>query len=84
MLDDGTIAGSTLTLNRAVKNMVETAGARITEAMRMASLNGAKVIGMADRIGILAVGKDADMVVLGDDYEVEKTILQGSVVYSRT
>jgi N-acetylglucosamine-6-phosphate deacetylase len=52
--------------------------------MRMASLNGAKVIGMADRIGILAVGKDADMVVLGDDYEVEKTILQGSVVYSRT
>ena len=84
MLDDGTIAGSTLTLNRAVKNMVETAGARITEAMRMASLNGAKVIGMADRIGILAVGKDADMVVLGDDYEVEKTILQGNVVYSRT
>lgn len=83
MLDDGTIAGSTLTLNRAVKNMVETAGARITEAMRMASLNGAKVIGLDRRKGILAVGKDADLVVLGDDYSVDTTILEGEIVYQK-
>lgn len=83
MLDDGTIAGSTLTLNRAVKNMVETAGARITEAMRMATLNGAKVIGIDRRKGILAVGKDADLVVLGDDYAVDMTILEGEIAYQK-
>ena len=59
MLDNGTIAGSSLTLNRAVKNMVERAGARITEALRMASLNGAKVINLEHKKGILAVGKQA-------------------------
>ncbi len=84
MLDDGTIAGSSLTLNRAVKNMVETAGARITEAVRMASLNGAKVLDMERNKGILAVGKDADLVVLGDDYAVDMTVMQGRIAYDRT
>lgn len=83
VLDDGTIAGSTLTLNRAVKNMVETAGARITEAVRMASLNGAKVLNMDRKKGILSVGRDADLVVLGDDYAVDLTIMQGRIVYEK-
>jgi len=82
MLDNGTIAGSSLTLNKAVKNMVETAGARITEAVRMASLNGAKVINMEHKKGILAVGKDADFVVLGNDYSVEMTVMKGEIVHS--
>ncbi len=82
-LEDGTLAGSTLTLNRAIRNMVETANAKITEAVRMASLNGAKVISMEHKKGILAVGKDADMVVLDNSYEVETTIMSGKVVYQR-
>ncbi len=84
VLDDGTIAGSTLTLNKALKNMVETAGARITEAARMASLNGAKVLNEDRKKGILAVGKDADMVVIGEDYEVEMTIMGGQIVYQKS
>lgn len=83
MLDDGTIAGSSLTLNRAIKFMVEKAGARITEAVRMASLNGAKVINLHHNSGILAVGKKADMVVLGEDYEVDITIMNGKIAYER-
>ncbi|MBD3223885.1 MAG: N-acetylglucosamine-6-phosphate deacetylase [Caldithrix sp.] len=83
MLDDGTIAGSSLTLNYAVKNMVESAGARITEAVRMASLNGARVLNVERQKGILAVGKEADMVVLGDDYAVDMTIIQGEIVYRK-
>ena len=83
VLDNGTIAGSTLTLNYAVKNMVETAGARITEAVRMASLNGAKVLGIDRKKGILSVGRDADLVVLGDDYAVDMTIMGGKVVYRK-
>jgi N-acetylglucosamine-6-phosphate deacetylase len=84
MLDNGTIAGSSLTLNRAVKFMVEQAGARITEAVRMASLNGAKVVNVQHKSGILAVGKSADLVVLGEDYKVDITIMEGKVVYTRS
>lgn len=82
-LEDGTLAGSTLTLNIAVKNMVETANAKITEAVRMASLNGAKVVNFEHKKGILAVGKDADIVVLNDDYEVETTILGGRIAFQK-
>lgn len=83
-LEDGTLAGSTLTLNKAVKNMVESANARITEAIRMASLNGAKVLNIENQKGILAAGKDADIVVLNDNYEVEMTIIEGKVLYSKS
>jgi len=83
MLDNGTIAGSSLTLNRAIKNMVEKAGARITEAVRMASLNGTKVLNAENKSGILAVGKSADLVVMGNDYEVDYTIMKGKIVFDR-
>lgn len=80
-LADGTLAGSTLTLNLAVKNMIEAAGAKITEAIRMASLNPVKVLNLENRKGILAVGKDADIVVLNSSFEVEKTIIGGKLVF---
>ena len=83
-LEDGTLAGSTLTLNSAVKNMVEAAGAKITEAVRMASLNGIKVLDLDHKKGILAVGKDADITVLNNYYEVELTLLNGEIVYQKT
>jgi N-acetylglucosamine-6-phosphate deacetylase len=83
MLDNGTIAGSSLTLNKAIKNMIQHAGAKITEAVRMASLNGAKVLNLENRKGILAAGKDADMVVLDEDFNVEMTILEGKIKYQK-
>jgi len=82
-LEDGTLAGSTLTLNIAVKNMIETANAKITEAVRMASLNGAKVINLNHKKGILAVGNDADIVVLNERFEVETTILGGKIAFQK-
>ncbi|OGJ91061.1 MAG: N-acetylglucosamine-6-phosphate deacetylase [Candidatus Raymondbacteria bacterium RifOxyA12_full_50_37] len=83
VLNDGTIAGSSLTLNKAVKNMIEHAGAKITEAIRMASLNGAKVLNLENRKGILAAGKDADIVVLDEEFNVEMTMLEGKIKYQR-
>ncbi len=83
-LPDGTLAGSTLTLNKAIKNLVETANTKLTDAVRMASLNGAKVLNIENRKGILAVGKDADMVVMNDHYEVVMTILNGKIVYQKS
>lgn len=83
-LEDGTLAGSTLTLNQAIKNIVTKASAKITDAVRMASLNGARVIRLSGQKGILAVGKDADIVVMNDDFEVEMTILKGQVAFRKT
>ncbi|MBN2571782.1 MAG: N-acetylglucosamine-6-phosphate deacetylase [Ignavibacteriales bacterium] len=81
VMEDGTIAGSTLTLNRAIKNIVELTNTKITDAVRMASLNGAKVIGIPR--GILAAGKIADITVVNDKYEVELTIMDGKIRYQR-
>lgn len=83
MLENGTIAGSSLTLNKAVKNMIQHAGAKITEAIRMASLNGAKVLNMENQKGILAAGKDADITVLDEDFNVDLTIVMGKIKYTR-
>jgi N-acetylglucosamine-6-phosphate deacetylase len=82
-LDDNTLAGSTITLEKAVKVMVEKVGVPVTEAVRMVSLNPARVLGLDRRKGILAVGKDADMVVLDNDYEVQMTIIGGQVRNSK-
>ncbi len=80
-LVDGTLAGSTLTLDNAIKNILSTTSASITDAVRMSSLNGAKVINI-DR-GIIASGKTADLVVLDKNWKVELTILNGKVRYKR-
>jgi N-acetylglucosamine-6-phosphate deacetylase len=82
-LEDGTLAGSTLTMERAVKNMVELVGVPLTDAVRMASLNGAKVLGLESRKGILAVGKDADFVLVDGNFDVHLTIYEGNVKYDR-
>jgi N-acetylglucosamine-6-phosphate deacetylase len=80
-LADGTLAGSTLTLNRAVKNLIDTTEVKITDAFRMSSLNGSKVIG-AGR-GILAAGKIADIVVLNENFDVEMTLIAGKIRFRK-
>jgi N-acetylglucosamine-6-phosphate deacetylase len=80
-LENGTLAGSTLTMEQAVKNMVERVGVPLTDAVRMASLNGAKVLGVEHRKGILAVGKDADFVLLDNDFTVRATVFEGEIKY---
>jgi N-acetylglucosamine-6-phosphate deacetylase len=74
---DGVLAGSVLTLDRAVKNMVELAGIAPREAIRMATLNPARVIGADKRKGRLAAGCDADLVVLAPDLTVREVFLSG-------
>ncbi len=82
-LADQTLAGSTLTMEQAVRNMVRLVDVPLTDAVRMASLNGAKVLGLEHHKGIIAVGKDADLVVLNNDFEVQMTVYEGSVKYSK-
>ena len=81
-MTDGTIAGSVLKLNRAVKNLRDHASLAMQDAVRMASLNPAASIGVADRKGSLDAGKDADIMLMNDDCEVQMTFLRGKKVYT--
>ncbi len=77
----GNLAGSTLTLERAVANMVRLAGVSLPAALQMASLNPARVLGLEQHKGRLAPGYDADLVALDADFNVRLTVVGGRVVY---
>lgn len=80
-LADGTIAGSVLKLNEAVRNYMGYASVPVWEAVNAASLNPAKRIGAANCKGSLETGKDADIVVCGKDFEIRRTVISGRDVY---
>ncbi|MBT1280215.1 N-acetylglucosamine-6-phosphate deacetylase [Thermoanaerobacter sp. CM-CNRG TB177] len=77
-LENGSLAGSTLTLDKALAN-ITFLGVPLFEACKMASLNPAKAIGVDDRKGSIEVEKDADIVVLNNDLTVYMTIIEGKV-----
>jgi N-acetylglucosamine-6-phosphate deacetylase len=81
-LEDGTLAGSTLTMEEAVRVMYEKVQIPLTDAVRMASLNGAKVLGIQRQKGILAAGMDADIVVMDKKFNVLVTIKEGKIKHS--
>ena len=81
-LPDGTIAGSAATMDAVVRNVVDWGCAELTDALHMASAVPARVAGVSDRTGRIAVGFDADLVALTDDLRVERTWVGGRVVYS--
>ncbi|MBO5714838.1 MAG: N-acetylglucosamine-6-phosphate deacetylase [Clostridia bacterium] len=80
-LEDGTIAGSVLKLNKGVWNVFTNTSIPLWECVNCATLNPATAIGVADRKGSIEVGKDADIVVLDDEFNVKKTIIGGVVRY---
>lgn len=71
---DGTLAGSTLTLNRAIYNMVHMVGVSLADAVRMATLNPARAIGIDKQKGSIEIGKDADLVIFDEDLNILKVI----------
>lgn len=79
---DGIRAGSTLTLDKALRNLVSFTGLGVETLWKILSKNQAEMLSLRDR-GTIEVGKRADLVVLSDGLEVEKTIVKGRVVYSR-
>jgi N-acetylglucosamine-6-phosphate deacetylase len=80
---DGTIAGSTVALSECVRNVNRQVGVPLPEAVKMASLNPARAMGMADRLGSIAVGKDGSLTVVDEDITVWLTMVKGKVVYSK-
>jgi N-acetylglucosamine-6-phosphate deacetylase len=75
---DGAMAGSTLTMGAALRNGVAMLRVGVPEAVPMTSTTPAKMLGLGDEIGAIAEGRAADLVVLGDDLGVEKTMVRGA------
>ena len=80
-LEDGTIAGSVLKLNRGVWNVYANSQIPLHECVNCASLNPATTLGIADKKGSIKEGKDADLVILDGEFNVRKTIIGGRVKY---
>lgn len=80
-LEDGTVAGSVLHLNRGVWNVYTNSTVPLWECVNCASLNPATVIGLQDKKGSLEVGKDADVIITDEKFEVTKTFIGGKLKY---
>ena len=83
VLQDGTLAGSTLKADNAVKNMMNFTGCSLADAIEMASANPAKQLNLFNRKGSIAVGKDADLVILDDNNDVFMTFCRGKLAYKK-
>ena len=77
MLDGSSFAGSATLLNEMIPVLTEYVGVPLPEAVRMASLTPARVIGVADRKGSLAAGKDADIAIFNDDFTAWRVLING-------
>lgn len=83
VLEDGTLAGSILKMNEGAKQMLRLSGVTLSEIIQMASVNPAKQIGIYDRKGSIAVGKDADVLLIDDNMIIQYTICHGVIAYRR-
>ena len=80
-LEDGTIAGSVLRLNKGVWNVYNNSKIPLNECVNCASLNPATTLGIQDKKGSIKEGKDADLVILDNEFNVRKTIIGGKIKY---
>jgi N-acetylglucosamine-6-phosphate deacetylase len=81
LVDAGNLAGSTLKVNQGLRNLVEKAGVPWQTAINSCTINPARLIGMESSKGSITAGKDADLVVLGDDYSVQAAYVCGERCY---
>ncbi|OIJ63514.1 N-acetylglucosamine-6-phosphate deacetylase [Streptomyces mangrovisoli] len=80
LVEGGSIAGSTLTLDRAFQRAVTVDGLPVEDVVAALSVNPARLLGMSDRIGSLEPGKDADLVLLDADFALKGVMRQGEWV----
>lgn len=83
LLANGSLAGSIVTMNQARLNLAQWLNISIHEQLQITSINQAKRLGQFDRKGSIKAGKDADIVVIGQDGEVVLTICRGAIAYER-
>lgn len=81
LISDGTRAGSTLTTNTALKNLIKFTGKSLEEVIPLLTSNPAALMKISDRKGVIEKNKDADLVILDDELNVNTTIVGGNIVY---
>lgn len=81
--DRTSFAGSVATFDRLVRNMITMANVPLLDAVRMASTTPARIMGVSDRKGSLAKGKDADVVIFDENINIGMTMVGGKVVYNQ-
>lgn len=81
--DEDEIVGSIITMNYALRNLVEKCGLSLPQASQLTSLNPARVIGIDKITGSIEVGKKADIAVLDANFECRVTFLEGRLVYQK-
>ncbi|MFA7076257.1 MAG: N-acetylglucosamine-6-phosphate deacetylase [Candidatus Izemoplasmatales bacterium] len=79
-LEDGTLAGSTLNLRKAVQNMVELCKLPLVDAVRMATYNPASAINMEEKIGQIKEGLKADIIIFDDSINIKNIIKNGHII----
>lgn len=82
-LPDGTLAGSTLTMDKALRNFMQATNRPLSELWQCSSLNAARAIGVSAKKGSIEVGKDADLVLVDSSINVHLTVVEGRIVYRR-
>lgn len=80
-LEDGTLAGSILRLNEALRNVVQNTECPVEKAIEFATINPAKTIGVDRFKGTLDTGKDADIILFDESINVKYTINKGITIY---
>ena len=75
------LVGSVASPNFDLANMVRFVGCSLAEALMMATINPARVIGVIDHKGSLEAGKDADLIIIDVDVNVYLTLMKGQVAY---
>ena len=80
-LADGTIAGSVVTLNRAMANFRFNTGATVPEVVRMVTENQAQELGLFEKIGSLSPGAAADITIFDENFSIIHTFINGCEVY---
>lgn len=80
-LEDGTVAGSVLKLNKGVWNAYTNSDIPLYECVNCASLNVATTLGIEKKKGSLEIGKDADIIITDSEFNIEKTIIKGVTRY---
>ncbi len=81
--DRSAFAGSVATFDGLIRNMVSLADVPLAEAVKMASVTPARIMGINDKKGSVAVGMDADIVIFDHQINVQTTIIKGQVAYDR-
>ncbi|WP_017726075.1 N-acetylglucosamine-6-phosphate deacetylase [Halalkalibacterium ligniniphilum] len=82
-LGDGTLAGSMLKMKDAAKNIQSYTNATLSDIIKMTSVNAAKQLNVFDRKGSIAIGKDADFVIVDEAFDVVMTFCRGKLAYER-